>query len=106
MHRLYCIDCKETISIWPEFILPSTVEVRYNPYNLSHMLIYLEGEFCCEATPYLMKNYNEKRVQERREASSQALNKAMEAIVAEHAAHAKAKTGVSFATVMGVKRSE
>lgn len=89
-----------------ESLIGKTVEVRYNPYNLNHMLIYSEGEFCCEAKPYLMKNFTEKRAQERQEVSSQALNKAMEAIVAEHAAHAKAKTGVSFATVMGVKRSE
>ncbi|MEW6064802.1 MAG: Mu transposase C-terminal domain-containing protein, partial [Bacillota bacterium] len=89
-----------------ENLMGKNVEVRYNPYNLNHMLIYSEGEFCCEAKPYLMKNFTEKRVQERQEVSNQALNAAMEAIVAEHTAHAKAKAGVSFARVMGVKQSE
>lgn len=27
MFRLYCLDCKETISIWPEFILPYQPEL-------------------------------------------------------------------------------
>jgi len=89
-----------------ENLMGKNVEVRYNPYNLNHMLIYSEGEFCCEAKPYLMKNFTEKRVQERQEVSNQALNQAMEAIAAEHAAQAKTKAGVSFARVMGVKLGE
>ena len=82
-----------------EHLIGRNVEVRYNPYNLNHILIYTEGEFCCEAKPYLMKNFTEKRVQERQEISSQVLSQAMEAIVSEHAAQVQAKAGVSFARV-------
>lgn len=36
-----------------ESLIGRSVEVRYNPYNLKHMLIYSEEEFCCEAKPYM-----------------------------------------------------
>lgn len=89
-----------------ETLLGKTVEVRYNPYNLSHILVFFEGMFRCEARPYQMKNFTEKRVKERQEISHQALNAAMEAIITEHAEHAGKKAGVSFARAMGVKKDE
>lgn len=89
-----------------ESLMGKSVEVRYNPYNLNYMLVYYEGHYCCEAKPYQMKNFTEKRVQERQKTSHQALNEAMEAIVAEHAEHARQKAGISFARAMGVKHNE
>jgi hypothetical protein len=89
-----------------ESLMGKEVEVRYNPYDLSYMLVYFEGYFRGKAQPYRMKMFAEQRVKERAEAADQALNKVMEAIVAEHAEHARHKVGISYARAMEAKKDE
>lgn len=67
-----------------EDLLGKTVELRFNPYDLRRILIYCEGVFRCEARPYQMKSFTDKRVAERQADSQNALEKAMQAIVQEH----------------------
>lgn len=85
-----------------EALIGKTVEVRYNPYDLTRILVYFEGGFRGEATPYKMKNFTEKRVSQRQNDSETALDAVIESIITEHADNAK-KTGLSFARAMGVK---
>ena len=85
-----------------EALIGKTVEVRYNPYDLTRILVYCEGGFRGEAKPYQMKNFAEKRVLERQQESQKVLDAVMESIITEHAGNAK-KNGVSFARAMGVK---
>jgi len=82
------------------------VELRYNPYDLSIILIYDEGVFCCQAKPYQMKNFTEKRVQERQNSAADALKGAMKAIVQEHAKQVREKAGLSFARAFEVKQDD
>ena len=83
-----------------ESLIGKRVEVRYNPYNLNHMLVFFEGLFRGQAKPFQMKNFAEKRVQDRQENAHQALDAAMEAVIAEHAENIKKKSGISFARAM------
>ncbi len=85
-----------------EALIGKTVEVRYNPYDLTRILVYCEGGFRGEAKPYQMKNFAEKRVLERQHESQKVLDAVMKSIITEHAGNAK-KNGVSFARAMGVK---
>ncbi|MDF9408138.1 DDE-type integrase/transposase/recombinase [Pelotomaculum isophthalicicum JI] len=89
-----------------ESLLGKTVELRFNPYDLRRILVYCEGTYRCEARPYQMKNFTEKRVQERQTDSRNALDKAMQAIVQEHREEIKERSGLSFAKAMGVKHGE
>lgn len=84
-----------------EALIGKTVEIRFNPYDLSIILVYLQGEFRGKAKPYQMKNFAEKRVSERQNESQKALDAVMESIITEHADNAK-KNGLSFARAMGV----
>ncbi len=85
-----------------EALIGKTVEVRYNPYDLTRILVYFEGEFRGEAKPYRMKNFAEKRVSQRQAESQRALDAVMESIITEHAENAK-QSGLSFARALGVK---
>ena len=89
-----------------ENLIGKKVEVRYNPYNLNHMLVFFEGLFRCEARPYQMKNFAEKCVQDRQENAYQALDAAMDAVIAEHAENIKKKSGISFARAMEAEKDE
>lgn len=89
-----------------ETLLGKTVELRFNPYDLRRILVYFEGTFRCEARPYQMKNFTEKRVAERQSNSHQALEKAMQSIVREHRDEVKERSGLSFAKALGVKQNE
>lgn len=89
-----------------ESLLGKTVELRFNPYDLKRILVYCEGAYRCEARPYQMKNFTEKRVQERQASSQNALEKAMQAIVQEHREEIKERSGLSFAKALGVKQDE
>ena len=89
-----------------EDLLGKTVELRFNPYDLRRILVYFEGVFRCEARPYQMKNFTEKRVQERQATSQSALDAAMRAIVKEHHDEVRARAGLSFADAMGGKEDE
>ncbi len=46
-------------------LLGKTVELRFKPYDLRRILVYCEGSFRCEARPYQMKNFTDKRVADR-----------------------------------------
>jgi putative transposase len=83
-----------------EELLGKTVELRFNPYDLRRILIYYEGTFRCEARPYQMKNFTEKRVQERQTSSQNALEKAMRAMAQEHQEKIKERSGLSFARAL------
>jgi hypothetical protein len=85
-----------------EALMGKTVEVRFNPYDLSRILVYFEGEFRCEAIPYRMKNFAERRVSERQNESQKAMDAVMDLIITEHAENAK-KSGLSFVRALGVK---
>jgi len=87
-----------------ETLLGKTVELRFNPYDLRRILVYFEGTFRCEARPYQMKNFTEKRVAERQADSHQALEKAMQSIVQEHKQEMKER--LSYAKALGVKQGE
>ncbi len=89
-----------------ETLLGKTVELRFNPYDLRRILVYYEGTFRCEARPYQMKNFTEKRVMERQADSQQALANAMQAIIQEHKQDVKERSGLSFAKALGVKSGE
>lgn len=89
-----------------ETLLGKTVELRFNPYDLRRILVYYEGAFRCEARPYRMKNFTEKRVTERQADSHQALANAMQAIVQEHKDDVKERSSLSFAKALGVKQGE
>jgi len=89
-----------------ESLLGKTVELRFNPYDLRRILVYFEGVYRCEARPYQMKNFTEKRVRERQSDSHNALEKAMQAIVQEHREEIKERYGLSFAKAMGVNQDE
>lgn len=89
-----------------ETLLGKTVELRFNPYDLRRILVYCEGTFRCEACPYQLKNFTEKRVTQRQTSSHQALEKALQAIVQEHKAEIKEHSGLSFARALGVKHGE
>lgn len=89
-----------------ESLMGKKVELRYNPYDLSRILIYDEGAFCCQAKPYQMKMFTDKRVQERQNSSADALKGAMKAIVEEHAKQAREKAGLSFARAFEVKQND
>lgn len=84
-----------------EALIGKTVEVRFNPYDLVRILVYLQGEFRGEAKPYQMKNFAEKRVSERQHENHIALDAVMTSIITEHADNAK-KNGLSYARAMGV----
>ncbi|MHB1128316.1 MAG: transposase [Bacillota bacterium] len=85
-----------------ESLIGKTVEVRYNPYDLTRILVYLDGEFRGEATPYRMQNFAEKRVYERQNESRKALDAVMESIITEHTENAR-HNGLSFVKALGVK---
>ena len=87
-----------------ETLLGKSVELRFNPYDLRRILVYYEGTFRGEASPYLLKNFTEKRVTERQADSHQAFEKAMQSIVQEHKEESKER--LSFAKAMGVKLGE
>ena len=89
-----------------EDLLGKTVELRFNPYDLRRILVYFEGVFRCEARPYQMKNFTEKRVEERQTTSQSALDAAIRAIVKEHHDEVRARAGLSFADAMGGKEDE
>ena len=89
-----------------EDLLGKTVEIRFNPYDLRRILVYSEGIFRCEARPYQMKNFTDKRVTERQADSQNALEKAMQAIVQEHRDEIGKRSGLSFARALEVKRDE
>lgn len=89
-----------------EDLLGKTVELRFNPYDLRRILIYCEGIFRCEARPYQMKNFTDKRVAERQASSRNALEKAMQAIVQEHKDESRKRSGLSFARALEVKKDE
>ena len=89
-----------------EDLLGKTVELRFNPYDLRRILVYFEGVFRCEARPYQMKHFTEKRVEQRRETSQSALDAAIRAIVKEHHDEVRARSGLSFADTMGGKENE
>ncbi|AGL01146.1 DDE-type integrase/transposase/recombinase [Desulfoscipio gibsoniae] len=89
-----------------ESLLGKTVELRFNPYDLKRILVYFEGVYRCEARPYQMKNFTEKRVKERQTDSHKALEKAMQAIVQEHKDEIKERSGLSFAKALEVKHDE
>lgn len=89
-----------------EDLLGKTVELRFNPYDLRRILVYCEGTFRCEAHPYQMKNFTEKRVEERQTTAQNTLQAAMKAIVQEHHDEIRERSGLSFATAMGVKQDE
>lgn len=87
-------------------LLGKTVELRFNPYDLRRILVYYEGLFRCEARPYQMKKFTEKRVAERQSDSHNAMVAAMQAIVTEHREEIKNRAGLSFAKALGVKQNE
>lgn len=89
-----------------EDLLGKTVELRFNPYDLRRILIYCEGIFRCEARPYQMRNFTDKRVAERQSSSRNALEKAMQAIVQEHKDEIRKRSGLSFARALEVKKDE
>jgi hypothetical protein len=89
-----------------ESLLGKTVELRFNPYDLRRILVYYEGIFRCEARPYQMKNFTDKRVKESQAESSSALDKAMQAIVQEHKDETIKCSGLSFARALEVKKDE
>jgi len=89
-----------------ESLLGKTVELRFNPYDLRRILVYCEGGFRCEARPYQMKNFTDKRVKERQSSSQNALEKAMQAIVQEHKDEIRKRSGLSFARALEVKKDE
>jgi putative transposase len=89
-----------------EDLLGKTVELRFNPYDLRRILVYSEGIFRCEVRPYQMKNFTDKRVAERQAESSNALDKAMQAIVKEHKDETRKRLGLSFAKGLEVKQDE
>lgn len=89
-----------------EDLLGKTVELRFNPYDLRRILLYYQGIFRGEARPYQMKNFTEKRVEERQATSQSALDAAMRAIVQEHHDAVRERSGLSFADVMGGKLDE
>lgn len=86
-----------------EALMGKTVELRFNPYDLKRILIYYEGVYRCEARPYQMKNFTEKRVSERQTESQMCLDDVVRSIVKEHQEEAKERTGLSFAKALGVK---
>lgn len=89
-----------------EDLLGKTVELRFNPYDLRRILVYYEGVFRCEARPYRMKNFTEKRVEEHQKTAKNALDAAMRAIVQDHHEEIRERSGLSFASAMGVKQDE
>lgn len=89
-----------------ESLLGKTVELRFNPYDLRRILVYCEGTFRCEARPYQVKNFTEKRVKDRQISSHNALEKAMQAIVQEHKDGIRERSGLSFVRALEVKRDE
>ena len=89
-----------------EELLGKTIELRFNPYDLRRILVYYEGTFRCEAHPYQMKNFTEKRVQERQASSQDTLEKAMRAMVQEHQKKIKERSGLSFARALEVQQNE
>ncbi len=97
------VDALATVKIYgnryevDESLMRKSVELRYDPYDLTRVLVYCEGQCRGEARPYQMKNFHEKRVRERAEDRQQAMQAAMDKIVNEHAAAVQRKTGLSFA---------
>jgi transposase InsO family protein len=89
-----------------EDLLGKTVELRFNPYDLRRILVYSEGVFRCQARPYQMKNFTDKRVSERQADSQNALDQAMQALVREHKDEIRKSSGLSFARALEVKRDE
>ncbi|MEA4900493.1 Mu transposase C-terminal domain-containing protein [Desulfitobacterium sp.] len=86
-----------------EALMGKTVELRFNPYDLKRILVYYEGVYRCEARPYQMKNFTEKRVSERQSENQMCLDDVIESIVREHQEEVKTRTGLSFAKALGVK---
>lgn len=95
--NLYVVD---------ESLMGKTVELRFNPYDLKQILVYSEGAYRCEARPYQMKNFTEKRVSERQTESQLSFDDVMNSIVAEHKDDVKERASLSFAKALGVKRCE
>lgn len=89
-----------------EDLLGKSVELRFNPYDLRRILVYFEGIFRCEARPYQMRNFTDKRVVERQTDSHNVLETAMQAIVTEHREEIKNRVGLSFVQALGVKEHE
>ena len=89
-----------------EDLLGKSVELRFNPYDLRRILVYFEGIFRCEARPYRMRNFTDKRVVERQTDSHNVLETAMQAIVTEHREEIQNRTGLSFVQALGVKEHE
>lgn len=89
-----------------EALLGKTVELRFNPYDLRRILVYHEGVYCGEAKPYRMKNFTDKRVKERYLSSQEAMEKAVQAIIREHKAEVKERSGLSFAKAIEVTQNE
>jgi transposase InsO family protein len=89
-----------------EDLLGKTVELRFNPHDLQRILVYYQGIFRCEARPYQMKNFTDKRVKDRQASSQNALEKALQAIVREHGDAARKRSGLSFAKALEVRRDE
>lgn len=86
-----------------EALMGKTVELHFNPYDLKQILVYFEGVYRCEAHPYRMKNFTEKRVSERQTESQMCLDDVMQSIVREHLDEVKERSGLSFAKALGVK---
>jgi len=89
-----------------ESLVGKTVELRFNPYDLRRILVFCEGVFRCEARPYQMKLFTEKRVAERQTDSHNALGKALQSVVEEHRQEQRNRSGLSFAKALGVKHDE
>jgi transposase InsO family protein len=86
-----------------ERLIGKQVEVRFNPYDLTRMLVYYEGDFCCEARPYRMKNFTDKRVEDRQADAAQMLDETMHHIVAEHQGQITKRAGISFVRATEVR---
>lgn len=88
-----------------EALMGKTVELRFNPYDLTQILVYFEGTFRGEASPYRMRNFTDMRVSERQTESQISLDDVMKSIMKEHKETVLESSSLSFAKALGVKRS-
>jgi len=88
-----------------EALMGKTVELRFNPYDLKQIMVYFEGIFRGEARPYQMRNFTDKRVNERQTESQISLDDVMKSIMAEHKGDVSERPYLSFAKALGVKPS-
>lgn len=86
-----------------EALMGKTVELRFNPYDLKQILVYYGGIYCCEARPYQMRNFTDRRVSERQTESQLSLDDVMKSIVEEHKNVVLEHSSLSFAKALGVK---